>query len=156
MTLAAWVLVRALRARTQPLVSAADAAPLTAAAPSARSDAAASTDIVRDWTVAFCRGDLPACRKLCGALETEVDPAVLELVQMQMRQLGESVERALRARFSECVRNRDVAGALATGEQILAQLPDTRIAAEFERIRPALLAHHGSSASESPPSGGSL
>ena len=69
-----------------------------------------------------------------GGEEAKAAPTVV-----QMNDAPDETERRLRQEFSQRARHRDYAGLLDVGRRICKQLPDRPIAAEYERLEPALI-----------------
>jgi hypothetical protein len=96
-------------------------------------------DAIHRWEIAFVRGDLVTCRTVFSILVDTASPDLVAELEEQLRDLERRTGRRLREAFNENVRCEDYAGALATGTEILRLLPNSSIAADFERIRPHLL-----------------
>ncbi len=100
---------------------------------------ATAINMMRRWGVAMRDGDLAAAREVFSTLVDTADADWVAEMRRSLDDLGRRVESRLRSRFSRCVRDGDLEGALAAGEEILAQLPDRPIADDFTRIRPHIL-----------------
>ncbi len=99
----------------------------------------ATKNLLRTWVAALRERDLVACREVYATLVDTADPTTVVSLATQLQQLDNQVERSLRAKFSACVRERDYAKAIETGERIRDLWPDGSAARDFERIRPYLM-----------------
>ena len=124
-----------------------DAGPSDAAE---QGESPATKNLLRQWRLALREGDLASCRAVFSALVDTSAPEQLLPLRQQLEAISTDVERRLRDRFSQLVRDRDFAGALATGEEICRLLPDRPVAEEFRRLAPHLVVRAGSRASSSP------
>ncbi len=97
-----------------------------------------STDLQRRWMIAMHDEDVLACRAVLAELNESVDASLLTAYQDALARLVKDVKKDLRVRFMRCLHAGDIRGALRVGEEIISVLPDHRIAADFERIKPKL------------------
>ena len=122
------------------LVRALDEVPFAGAAPPASSACpGAARDLRRTWRVAVREGDLATCRAVFSTFVDTADTDTVVTLARELRKLADRTEQCLRARFSDCIREKDYRGALRAGEQMSALLPDRPLAREFARIKPHLL-----------------
>ena len=70
--------------------------------------------------------------------ETSSEPEVSRKRADDLDALVDREARRLRTTFAGCVRDRDYAGALAIGGEIIRVLPDHSLAADFRHIKPHL------------------
>ncbi len=78
----------------------------------------------------------------------QVDSAEAMPTVGQMYDEPDEIERRLRQEFSQRARRRDYAGLLDVGRRICKLLPDRPIAAEYERLEPALIRKAASAQSD--------
>ena len=117
-----------------------------APAPSLRSSADVPADLddlvhkntMRRWRIALRNGDLRQCREVFSMLVDVAAPELVADLKAQMADLKERIEDRLRGEFASRIESCDYAGALAAGDEIRTLLPDSRIARDFERVRPHL------------------
>lgn len=103
-------------------------------------------NLLRQWKVAVREGDLSECRRVLSTLVDVVTEEELAPLEEQLAVLADRVERSLRKAFSAHVQNRDFAGALAVGNQIVELLPDRPVANDFESLKVKLERHAESNA----------
>ncbi len=95
--------------------------------------------LLRAWKTAQRESDLAAMRQVLAALTDMADPDLLADLRRQCDEAADRMEKSLRSNFSERVRRRDFAGALAVGRQMTELLPHRPVVQEFESLRPLLL-----------------
>ncbi len=109
----------------------------------------ATKNLLRQWKVAVRDSDLGECRRVLSTLVDIVTSEELAPLESQFATLAERVELGLRKSFTAHVQNRDFAGALAVGNQILELLPDRSVARDFEALKGQLERHLNSSTNRS-------
>jgi hypothetical protein len=118
--------------------------PLTASFLKPRADAQLDRDdrvhkdAMRRWRIALREGDLSQCREVFSMLVDVAAPELVADLEAQIVGLQGRIEDRLRSEFAARISSCDYVGALATGDEICVLLPDSRIARDFERIRPHL------------------
>ena len=108
----------------------------------------------RLWKKALRNDDLPTCRTLLPTLSTGADPETIAALTSEMEELADRIEDSLRTAFADCVRQKDYAAALATGQKIATLLPDRPIATEFAHLKPHLDLRIEGAAENTPPADG--
>lgn len=109
----------------------------------------ATKNLLRQWKVAVREGDLLECRRVLSTLVDVVTPAEFAPLEGQFAVLANRVESGLRKAFAAHVRNRDFAGALAVGSQIVELFPDRPVAQDFAAVKDQLERHLRSRAARS-------
>ncbi len=104
----------------------------------------------RLWKEALRNDDLATCRALLPTLSTGADPETIAALTAELDKLADRIEDSLRTAFAECIRRKDYAAALTTGEKIAALLPNRPTATEFQHLKPHLLHRLEGGAKETP------
>ena len=99
--------------------------------------------LLERWEVASGEGDIATCRRVLASLANRADRELVVGLRDELPRVMERAESALRAAFAECVRSRDFAGAVTVGDRITESLPESRIARDYDAIKPHLLRHLG-------------
>lgn len=99
--------------------------------------------LLERWEVASGEGDVATCRRVLASLANRADRELVVGLRDELPRIMERAESALREAFAECVRSRDFAGAVTVGDRITESLPESRIARDYDAIKPHLLRHLG-------------
>lgn len=99
---------------------------------------AATKNLLALWRRAVRDGDLMTCQAVYSALVDTAGPNELAPLREQLHAIADGVERELREQFSRCIKQKNFAAALATGDAICRALFDRPVAEEFQRLRPML------------------
>lgn len=93
---------------------------------------------LRRWVAAHQAGDLLTCEIMQADAPVDLPPNIAESVQIRLGELRAWMQDQLRRDFQQCVKRKDVAGALQVGDRMLELLPHSSVADEFQRLRPQL------------------
>ena len=107
--------------------------------------------LMRQWEVAIGKDDLHTARLIHAALTERGETEVSRKPVDDLDALVDREARRLRTTFAGCVRDRNYAGALAIGEEIIRLLPEHSLAADFKRIKPHLYRRMDRAAPGQPP-----
>jgi|GEM_PF-6661502 len=98
----------------------------------------AHLNLYRQWRMAVRRGDVGECRKILSAWRDVAAEQFVARRTAEFNVLVGQTSRKLRDLFSHCLQQGRYVEALEVGDRILRQLPSSRIARDFQTIKPHL------------------